>query len=58
MSEENQDPDYLPVDVAINDGGWMLLNREWKPEGSHLSRNPIDIILSNHPEFRELVLTA
>jgi hypothetical protein len=48
----------MPVDIAISDGGWMLLNSEWKSESSHLSRHPIDIIVADYPEFARLVVTT
>ena len=57
-SEDNLNNDAMPVDIAISDGGWMLLNSEWKPESSHLSRHPIDIIVADYPEFARLVVAT
>ena len=54
----NQMSDQIPVDEAIKDGGWMLLNRDWKPERNRLAPTPIDIILAEYPEFSGLVVTG
>jgi len=36
-SEDNLNKGAMPVDIAISDGGWMLLNSEWWSESNHSS---------------------
>jgi hypothetical protein len=50
-SEDNLNSGAMPVDIAISDGGWMLLNSEWWLESNHLGRHRGDIIVADYPEF-------